>query len=152
MAYHPPPPTLPFNTLPGLTRHTDGQGTRPCPIRLAHLTGHALQEVPKFTIEDVCGVVGGGTIEEEMGTRKECDRTGSYGRMVVVTGLKKCSKYILYIQLTMCAKVVHNMSTQLSHTPGIQEGRMLSSNSAHIPQQYVFCVPLLHTYVARQCN
>ena len=146
MAYHPPPPTLPFNHLPGLTRDADGQGTRPRPIRLTHLTGHALQEVPKFTIEDVGGVVGGGTIEEEMGTRKECDRTGSYGRMVVVTGLKKCSKYIHPTEnsCTICPYNCHIHQ---------HEGGMLSPNSAHIPQQYAFRVlPHLHTYVALQCN
>eukprot|EP00731_Ephydatia_muelleri_P015171 Em0008g891a len=60
-------------------------GRGPHPIRLAHLTGHTLQEVLH---------VGGEAIKKEMGTRKECEGTGSYGRMVVFTGLKKCSKYI----------------------------------------------------------
>ena len=60
-------------------------GRGPHPISLAHLTGHTLQEVLH---------VGGEAIKKEMGTRKECEGTGSYGRMVVFTGLKKCSKYI----------------------------------------------------------
>ena len=78
-------------SLPGLTRDTGGLGTRPCSVRLTHLTGHAQQEVPKFTVEGVGGVVGGGATDEEMGTRKEGEGTGSYGRMVVVRGLKnKC--------------------------------------------------------------
>ena len=62
----PLPPFLPspFNNLPIVLGDSDGQGTRPHPIRLAHLTGHALQEVPRFTIEDVGGVVGGEAIKK----------------------------------------------------------------------------------------